>query len=176
MSSTTDITGEHHKEPGVYMWDELAGKPGIPSRERMNKGPVAVIECCEEIPCNPCEAACPLGAIKVGPDIRKLPTLDEDVCVGCGACVPRCPGMAIFVINMAYSDSECSISFPYEYQPLPQACHEAEATDRCGKVVGEARVLKVDVGPKNDRTAVITIAVPKSLAYDVRGIKLGGRR
>lgn len=174
MSSTNDVTREHQQEPGVYTWDELAGKPGIPSRKRMSKGPVAVIECCEDIPCNPCEAACPVRAISVGRDIRKQPALDEDTCVGCGACIAHCPGMAIFVLNMAYSDSECSISFPYEYLPFPEAGREVEATDRCGKVVGKARVLRVDVGPKNDRTAVITIAVPKILTHDVRGMKMGG--
>ena len=40
--------------------------PGIPSEERMKLGPVACIECLQQIPCNPCEEACPRGAITVG--------------------------------------------------------------------------------------------------------------
>jgi len=30
----------------------------FPSIERINKGPVAVIECFQNIPCNPCQTAC----------------------------------------------------------------------------------------------------------------------
>ena len=31
----------------------------LPSEERLNKGPVAITECFQEIACNPCVAACP---------------------------------------------------------------------------------------------------------------------
>ena len=45
-----------------------------PPEERMAKGRVAVIECVQEIPCNPCENACRLGAITIGEQITNLPT------------------------------------------------------------------------------------------------------
>ena len=55
--------------------DELSRIPGMPSEERIKKGSVACIECAQEIPCNPCEEACPYGAITVGKPITNLPKL-----------------------------------------------------------------------------------------------------
>lgn len=77
---------------GIPSAEELRGASGIPSQERMKKGPVAVIECVQEIPCNPCENACPFGAIKIGDPITNLPVLDGEKCTGCGTCVAMCPG------------------------------------------------------------------------------------
>ena len=82
---------------GYPCMEELRKVPGFPSEERMRKGPVAVIECVQEIPCNPCQAACPKKAITIGENITHLPVLDQEVCIGCGICISRCPGLAIFV-------------------------------------------------------------------------------
>lgn len=78
---------------------ELKEAGRYPSEERLKKGPVAVIECCQNIPCNPCETACKFGAITVGDLITNLPVLDESKCVGCGVCLTKCPGLAIFVVD-----------------------------------------------------------------------------
>ena len=72
----------------------------FPPSERAERGPVAVIECVQQIPCNPCEKACPFGAIEVGPDITNLPRLDLDKCRGCGICLSKCPGLAIFLLML----------------------------------------------------------------------------
>ena len=61
---------------GVPSAQELASFPGKPSEERMSKGRVAVVECLQEIPCNPCESACKFGAIQIGENITALPCLD----------------------------------------------------------------------------------------------------
>ena len=45
---------------GYLEFEELNEIQKLPSKERYEKGPVAVIECVQEIPCNPCEAACSL--------------------------------------------------------------------------------------------------------------------
>ena len=50
--------------------------PGYPGDERIEKGPVVVIECDEDIPCNPCEDICPREAITVGEPITNLPRID----------------------------------------------------------------------------------------------------
>ena len=47
-----------------------------PSKERLSKGPVALIECFQEIPCNPCYTSCKKGAIKELIDINDRPILD----------------------------------------------------------------------------------------------------
>ena len=48
---------------GVPSKEELASCPGVPSEERMRQGRVAVIECVQEIPCNPCSFLCKFNAI-----------------------------------------------------------------------------------------------------------------
>ena len=87
---------------GYLDYEELAKWQVLPSKDRFEKGPVAVIECIQEIPCNPCEAACRFGAIQIGDPITNLPKLIENKCTGCGICVANCPGLAIFIINKVY--------------------------------------------------------------------------
>ena len=101
-----------------------------PSEERLKKGPVAVVECFQEIPCNPCETSCPQKAIVVGQDINALPRVDHSKCNGCTICVSRCPGLAIFVIDQKYSEAESAVTMPYEFLPLPQKGDTVEALDR----------------------------------------------
>jgi hypothetical protein len=48
--------------------------PTIPDARRRAMGPVVVIECFEEIPCDPCHDACNQGAIETFDDINGLPT------------------------------------------------------------------------------------------------------
>ncbi|ADY55435.1 BFD domain protein (2Fe-2S)-binding domain protein [Syntrophobotulus glycolicus DSM 8271] len=140
----------------------------LPSPERMAKGPVAVIECTQNIPCNPCESACPFGAITIGEELTALPVLDQSKCRGCGLCVSGCPGLAIFLVDAAYSETEAAISLPYEYWPLPAAGDLVKGLDRAGHPVTEARIIHVDTLEKNTATAVITLAVLKQFMHEVR--------
>ena len=156
---------------GIPSAEELRGASGIPSQERMKKGPVAVIECVQEIPCNPCENACPFGAIKIGDPITNLPVLDGEKCTGCGTCVAMCPGQAIFLVNEAYSETETEISFPFEYLPQPETGDVVDAVNRAGEVVCKGTVTKVKMPPSYKNTCVVTIAVPKQYAGEVRSMK-----
>lgn len=158
---------------GVPSIEELKNSPGFPSEERLKEGPVAAIECIQEIPCDPCEQACPSGAIKVGKPITNLPVLCEDKCIGCGTCIPLCPGLAIFLVDTTFSKTEALVRFPYEYLPLPKVNSWADAVDREGNIVTKARVVKVETSDKYDRTAVVSIAIPKRFAHKVRGIVSG---
>ena len=157
---------------GIPTPEELGKTAGYPSLERLQKGPVAVIECIEEIPCNPCEAACSREAIKIGSLITNLPVLDVDKCTGCGLCINLCPGLAIFVIDLTYSDKEALVSFPFEYLPLPEVGDKVSATDREGKKVCEGKVIRVLDKPKQDHTPVVNISVPKKYALIARGISV----
>ena len=77
--------------------EEIKEATGWPDEERFAKGPVAIIECVQKIPCNPCEAACPAHAITVGNPITNTPVLDREKCIGCGVCTKACPNHLIFV-------------------------------------------------------------------------------
>jgi len=159
------------REIGYLTKKELVDSNCYPSEERFNKGPVVIIECTEEIPCNPCEAACKFKAINIGKPITNVPILDEDLCIGCGVCIAKCPGLAIFVIDKTYSDDEGLISFPYEYLPLPVIGSIVKAVNREGKVVSSGKVIKVLNNKSLDRTPVVTIAVPKAKLDEVRSIE-----
>jgi Fe-S-cluster-containing hydrogenase component 2 len=91
---------------GFLSNDELIKLPGFPSKERLDKGPVAIIECAQEIPCNPCVESCPFDAIVISGPITELPRLDASKCTGCGSCIAVCPGQAIFVVNSKFSETE----------------------------------------------------------------------
>lgn len=156
---------------GIPSPEELAACPGVPSEERMAKGRVAVIECVQEIPCNPCENACRLGAIIIGEQITNLPTLHEEKCTGCGMCVANCPGLAITIIDKTYSDTEAVIEFPFEYLPLPEVGDTVQAVSRAGEVVCDATVTSVRKIKAYAGTAVVGIAVPKQFADEVRSMK-----
>ena len=115
--------------------EEIKNATGWPDEERFARGPVAVIECVQKIPCNPCEAACPAHAITVGSPITNTPVLDREKCIGCGLCVSACSGLAIFIVDKTYSETLGTVSFPFEYLPLPQKGDEVDALNRAGEFV-----------------------------------------
>jgi len=156
---------------GIPTEEEFWKCPGVPTKERMLKGPVAVIECFQEIPCNVCEGACPFGAIKVGHPITNLPRLDENKCKGCKLCITKCPGLCIFVIDLSSKD-KARLSLPYEFLPVPVIGEEVEALDRWGSNVTKGRVTEVLYNEKFDKTYIVTISLPKEYALEVRAIKV----
>ena len=143
----------------------------MPSAERRAKGPVVWMECFEEIPCNPCQPACPTGAILPFDDINDLPHVEDARCTGCALCVAACPGLAIFVIDETHSDTHALLKLPYELRPLPEKGEVVEVLDRTGEVLGTSPVLRVQNPSSFDRTAVITIEIMHSWVDRARGIR-----
>lgn len=160
---------------GVPSEEELRRSPGYPAPEDFERGPIAVIECVQEIPCNPCELACRQGAIVVGKPITNLPRFDPQRCTGCGLCVAQCPGLAIFLVHLHFSEEEALVTFPYEFLPRPSAGEQVDAVNRAGEVVCRGRVVKVWSAPAFDQTLVVTLAIPKAFAHEVRGMRRPSR-
>ena len=137
----------------------------VPKKKQLEKG-VAILECVQEIPCNPCVESCPVQAISMK-DINAPPVNDFEKCIGCTKCVGVCPGLAIFVIKI--KDNKAWITLPYEFVTVPKVGDIVEALDRAGSVRGKALVKKV---VKQGKTMVVTIEVNSSLAMDIRNIKV----
>jgi len=155
---------------GQALTDEELGTQ-MPTPERLRQGPVAVIECVEQIPCNPCVDSCPQGAITMPGGLNQIPRLDVGVCTGCGLCISCCPGLAIFVVDLSAKGQTAAVSLPYEFLPLPEKGQEVLALDRTGRELGTAMVTRVQAGKRVDRTHVVTIAVPREWALRARQIK-----
>jgi ferredoxin len=149
---------------------ELSHYPAVfAAQAQMAQGFVPVIECTQNIPCNPCQDACKKGCIKVGKRITGLPELDGSVtCTACGMCVAACSGQAIFLVNSNYAPGYAAVALPYEFLPLPEVGAEGLALDRSGRVLGEAEVIGVKNAPVLDRTAVLTMKVPVEWAMSAR--------
>lgn len=150
---------------------EVKRTPGYPKEEIWRKGPVAFIECVEEIPCNPCEGACPQGAITVGSPITNLPVLDAEKCRGCNICLALCPGLAIYVKDYTYSDTKAKITFPYEYWPLPSKGQQVTLVDELGEAVCPGHILQVTNTERNKQTPLITAAFPKEYFERVKSME-----
>lgn len=105
-------------------------------------------------------------------DINDLPSVDYDQCNGCGLCISACPGLAIFVVDMTQGPHSALVKLPYEFRPLPEKDSMVTLLNREGRAVGHGRVQAVDNRPNQNKTAVISVVVPKELAMDVRAITL----
>ena len=152
-----------YKEDGVLELKDL----NLPSEERLKKGPVAVFECVENIPCNPCVDACPFKAVSME-KITDAPKIDYEKCTGCGTCVSVCPGLAIFVVDL--SKEKALITIPYEFLPIPEKGDTVKALNRRGEIVGDAKIIGVK---KNEnKTNTVTVEVKKEVGMIVRNIKV----
>ena len=143
----------------------------IPSQARRKKGRVIMIECVQEIPCNPCATICPKGAITIEGNITNIPQVDFDKCNGCGLCIANCPGLAIFSVDESLPDNKAEVGIPFEFKPLPEVGEKVNLLNRAGEVIGTGEVRKVRNPKSYDRTPIIYLLVPQELSLDVRFFK-----
>ena len=153
---------KEYEKTGVIALNEIR----IPSEEQLKRG-VAITECVQEIPCNPCVDACPVDAISME-NINSPPFVDYDKCTGCAQCAAVCPGLAIFVVKL--EEEKALVTLPYEFLPLPEKGEEVKALDREGKEAGKAIVKRVI--KKMDRTCLVTVEVDRELAMVARNIRV----
>lgn len=150
---------------GYISEEEIERFPGVTHRAGIHP----VIECTQNIPCNPCQDACPKHCIKIGSHITSLPVVDATAeCVGCGMCVASCSGQAIFLIQEDYEPGFATVTLPYEFLPLPKKGDKGYGLGRDGERVCEAEVLEVKTSPAFDHTNLLTIKVPADMVMKAR--------
>ena len=153
------------RKRGYITVEELERLGLLPPKWRLEKGPVAIAECPEPIPCNICVDACPYKAISMD-GINGLPRIDWSRCTGCGVCVSLCPGLAIFVVDLSKPD-RALVTLPYEMLPEPKPGMKVALLSRDGRVVGEGTIVRVW---ERNRTFVVTVEALPELALEVRAI------
>lgn len=155
-------------EKGYVAEDEIERYPGVTH----GRGIHPVIECTQNIPCNPCQDACPKGCISIGSNITSLPVVKTDVaCIGCGMCVASCSGQSIFLVDEDTGDGFGTVTMPYEFLPLPEKGDKGVALGRDGQVVCEAEVVGVRSAKAFDHTHLLTMKVPKDMVMKARFFK-----
>lgn len=128
-----------------------------------------MIECPQEIPCDPCQANCPAGAIDLE-DINGTPTVDFEKCTGCSVCVESCPGLAIFTVDCS-SEKGCTVTIPYEFD-LPEVGEEVIGLNRKGEEI--SRVTVTSLKTKGDSafdTPTVTVQVQEEHVNELRNIR-----
>lgn len=155
-------------QKGFVADEEIERFPGVTRVQGIHP----VIECTQNIPCNPCQDACSKHCIKIGEKITSLPSINQkEKCSGCGMCVASCSGQAIFLVNETYEEGFASITLPYEFLPLPQAGEKGYGLGRDGQKVCEAEVVNVKTIKAFDHTNLLTMKVPADMAMKARFYK-----
>lgn len=153
---------------GYLSDEEIERFPGVVHRAGVHP----VMECTQNIPCNPCQDACPKHCIKIGDHITALPAVDADaVCIGCGMCVASCSGQAVFLVDETYEPGYAAVTIPYEFLPLPEKGDRGYGLGRDGRKVCEAEVISVRTSKAFDHTNLLTIKVPADMAMKARFFK-----
>lgn len=150
---------------GYVADEEIERFPGVTHRAGVHP----VMECTQNIPCNPCQDACPKHCIKIGAHITSLPDVEENAtCVGCGMCVASCSGQAIFLVDETFEPGFATVTIPYEFLPLPEKGEKGLGLGRNGQPVCEAEVISVKSAKAFDHTNLLTIKVPADMAMKAR--------
>ena len=155
-------------QKGFVAESEIERFPGVVHKVGVHP----VMECTQNIPCNPCQDACTKGCISIGDNITCLPfVVDESKCVNCGMCVASCSGQAIFLVDEDCGDGTATVTLPYEFYPLPEVGDKGYGLGRDGKKLCEAEIVSVKDVKAFDHTNLLTIRVPKEYAMKARFFK-----
>lgn len=153
---------------GYVSDNEIERYPGVTHKAGVHP----VMECTQNIPCNPCQDACKKGCISIGSNITSLPiVVDGSECINCGMCVASCSGQAIFLVDEDCGDGTATVTLPYEFLPLPEAGTKGKGLGRDGRAICDAEVVAVKSNKAFDKTNLLTIRVPKEYAMKARFFK-----
>jgi len=158
----------------------LKSRPGQTFEEKephIMTGVYPVLHCNQEIPCNPCTAACPFGLIEIKGDIRNIPkfvgTKNGKKCIGCERCVAVCPALAITMVDFRKNKDFPTVSIPFELmRGVINVGDRVTVVDTEANPLGEVEVTAVRAFKVNDRTVIIRVLAPKEYAEKIAGLRI----
>ncbi len=159
----------------------LKSKPGATVDEYLpaeEEGVLPVFHCTQEIPCNPCTAACAQGLIQIDEtDIRKLPSFVGKqigkACVGCERCVTICPGLAVTLVDYRKERDQAIVTIAYEFlRESIEVGDTVTVLDAEGEVLGNVEVTGVRAIKAFDRTMAVKVRAPREYAKQIAGIRI----
>jgi sarcosine oxidase subunit alpha len=157
----------------------LKSRPGGNFTEvlpEVEMGVIPIIHCTQEIPCDPCSTLCGRGLIFIDKsDIRHIPTFigDSSSCKDCERCVAGCPGLAITLVDSRNNSEMPVVTIPYEFtrETIKQR-DEVVVEDTEGHELGKLEVVNVHSRPFTDRTLIVQVQAPRSIARKIAGIRV----
>lgn len=131
-----------------------------------------IIHCLQEIPCNPCETICPVGAISLHPRLGTIMDVPEytNGCIGCMKCVSICPGLAISLARKI-DEKSAEVVLPYEFIVDFETGAQLALSDREGNFLEMGEVLKIRFDKKT-RTTLLTLKTSLDNAQNIAGIRV----
>ncbi|RLC50617.1 MAG: sulfurtransferase, partial [Candidatus Cloacimonadota bacterium] len=154
----------------------LKSEPGriLPQKfPQKNEGVMPIINCIQEIPCNPCSTVCPTNSINMkGDPILGLPVY-SGTCIGCGKCVAICPGLAITLVDFRKSSENPIVTLPYEVTNHEIGIGEkVECVDMDGNKLGDFEVVAVSQNKMTNKAQLIKIKAPKEIAKKIVSFRI----
>ena len=161
-------------DPQLYKTQELLkSRPGkiyemkYPNRK---DGVYPILNCVQEIPCNPCSTICPKNAIVIEGNLMNLPKFTGE-CIGCEMCVAICPGLAITLVD--WRKGEPVVTIPFEFEDnVVKVGDIVDVTDRLGNVLGRGLVVKSRKVKRFGNTRLLKLKVSPDIAEKVSGIRI----
>ncbi len=135
------------------------------------EGVYPIINCVQEIPCNPCEAVCPRNSIKIGEPITNVPQYVGG-CIGCEICVAKCPGLAITLVDWRKGNPVVTVPFEFEPDDYFKVGDMVEVTDRLGNLLGKAEVVRIRRRTVSRGTRIIKLKASRDIAEKIAGIRI----
>lgn len=162
----------NYLQRGYNTREELEERGVFPPEEILKSKRVAVIECIEDIPCNPCVEACRFDGIHKE-SFTKPGVVDWEKCNGCAACLLACPGLSVFLLEI--KNGKGYVTLPYELMPDPAVGDKAELMNRAGEIVAQGKIVAPTYKAPGQATPrwVVTVEMDDpDLVYDVRAIRI----
>ncbi len=136
------------------------------------KGIMPIINCIQEIPCNPCSTVCPVNAIQMQGDPITGKPVYTGGCIGCGLCVVTCPGLAITLSDYRKDADNPIVKIPYEIgNIIVNIGDKVDCVDIDGNFIDKFEVVNIEKNKKK-LTQIVSVKADKENVKKIVAFKV----